>query len=76
MPHSSIIADFNNDCVGDLFLNLDKASPAMLFALLSSDKKVTYCLTDVSSTFLDELTGFVVADFNSDGLLDLAGYHA
>ena len=61
MPHSSIIADFNNDCVGDLFLNLDKASPAMLFALLSSDKKVTYCLTDVSSTSRDDET--VIASF-------------
>lgn len=47
----------------------------MLFSIMSTDKKVTYCLADVSNTFIDSLTGYVVADFNSDGLLDLAGFH-
>lgn len=64
VPHSSIVADFNNDCVGDLFLTLDNTAPAMLFALISTTKSITYCLTDLSGTYLDELSGHLVADFN------------
>jgi len=74
-PHFSMNADFNNDCVSDLFLTLDSTSPALLIALNSSDNRLTYCLTDLSSTYMDKLSGHMVGDFNQDGLLDIAGFN-
>jgi hypothetical protein len=45
-----------------------------MLAIHGADKKVSYCLADISGHFLDGLMGYVVGDFNEDGLLDIGGF--
>ena len=73
--HSSLTADFNNDCISDLFLETSNGQSALiLFAILVKDQ-IKYCQMNMESFDLSNLSGFVTSDFDGDGLMDIAGYN-
>lgn len=77
-PHFSAVADFDGDCVSDLFLTTRGSSRASLFLAVLEAKnghsEVKYCLTDLSDTTIGDLTGHTVADFDGDAMIDIAAY--
>ena len=73
--HSSITADFNNDCVSDLLLETAQSPSAVILFAILSDKEIKYCPMNMDDTDLSNLSGFVTSDFDGDGLLDIAGFN-
>lgn len=76
--HSSLSADLNNDCISDLYLELQESrqSPnsAILIAIQVKDQ-IKYCPMDMDQFDLSDISGLVTADFDGDGLMDLAGFN-
>lgn len=42
---------------------------------MKEDNKLKYCAMDTETSGLSLLSGFVTADFNKDGLEDIAGFN-
>lgn len=58
-----------------MFLETTNGNNSLLLLAIQIDDEIKYCAMDMAGTDFGDLSGFVTADFDADGLLDIAGFN-